>query len=65
MDDGKELPVRKDIRLKNYDYSSPGAYFITICTENRKQLLSKIVGGVEDVAPYETAFRSISFCVNI
>ena len=45
MDDGKELPVRKDIRLKNYDYSSPGAYFITICTENRKQLLSKIVGG--------------------
>lgn len=35
MDDGKELPVRKDIRLKNYDYSSPGAYFITICTKNK------------------------------
>ena len=32
----KELLQRKDIRLKNYDYSSPGAYFITICTENRK-----------------------------
>ncbi len=27
---------RKDIRLKQYDYSSPGAYFVTICTENRK-----------------------------
>ena len=36
MDKGKELPKRKDIRLKNYDYSSPGAYFVTICTENRK-----------------------------
>ena len=27
---------QKEIRLKQYDYSSPGAYFITICTENRK-----------------------------
>ena len=36
MDKEKELPKRKDIRLKNFDYSSPGAYFITICTENRK-----------------------------
>ena len=29
---------RKDIRLKNYDYSSPGAYFVTICTDNRNNL---------------------------
>ena len=36
MDKEKEIPKRKDIRLKNYDYSSPGAYFVTICTENRK-----------------------------
>lgn len=36
QDEKKELPKRKDIRLKNFDYSSPGAYFITICTENRK-----------------------------
>lgn len=36
MDNKKEFPKRKDIRLKNYDYSSPGAYFVTICTENRK-----------------------------
>ena len=27
MDDKKDLPKRKDMRLKNYDYSSPGAYF--------------------------------------
>ena len=36
IDNKKEFPKRKDIRLKNYDYSSPGAYFVTICTENRK-----------------------------
>ena len=30
-----ELPKRKSIRLKGYDYSSNGAYFVTICTHNR------------------------------
>lgn len=25
---------RKEIRLKNYDYSTPGAYFVTLCSEN-------------------------------
>ncbi len=40
-----ELPKRKPIRLKGYDYSTPGAYFITICVKGRKQLLSKIIVG--------------------
>ncbi len=31
-----ELQKRKRNRLENYDYSSPGAYFVTICTEERK-----------------------------
>ena len=35
---------RKSIRLKNYDYSKTGAYFITICTKNRAPILSTIVG---------------------
>jgi len=26
---------RRSIRLKEYDYSQPGAYFVTICTKNR------------------------------
>ena len=30
-----DRPVRKDIRLDNYDYSRNGAYFITICTKNK------------------------------
>lgn len=37
-----ELPKRKNNRLKCYDYSENGGYFITICTEQRKPLLSRI-----------------------
>ena len=39
-----DLPKRKKNRLQNYDYSSPGAYFITICTDHRKNTLCDIVG---------------------
>ena len=42
---------RKPNRLKNYDYSSQGAYFITICTLDRKCILSRIVGGDALIAP--------------
>ena len=34
---------RKPTRIKNYDYSSVGAYFVTICTQDRKQILSEII----------------------
>jgi len=36
---------RNSIRLKGYDYSRPGAYFITICTFKRFHLFGKIVRG--------------------
>lgn len=39
----KLLPKRKHPRLDSYDYSSAGAYFVTICTQNRRCLLSHIV----------------------
>lgn len=39
-----ELSKRKSPRLKEYDYSTPGMYFVTICVKNRKQLLGNIVG---------------------
>ena len=38
------VPKRKHPRLDHYDYSSTGAYFVTICTQNRRCLLSRIVG---------------------
>lgn len=40
----EELTKRKDPRLSGFDYSTTGAYFITICTQNRKNILSTIVG---------------------
>jgi REP element-mobilizing transposase RayT len=39
-----ELPKRKRRRLKDYDYSQNGAYFITICTKDRKPIMSAVVG---------------------
>ena len=36
-----ELPKRKPNRLTEYDYSTPNAYFIAICTANRKNLFWK------------------------
>lgn len=44
-----ELPKRKPTRLKEYDYSSPGAYFITICTKEKKHLFSNIVGAIHEL----------------
>ena len=48
MDNKKEFPKRKDIRLKNYDYSSPGAYFITVCTLERQNYFWANVGAIID-----------------
>lgn len=47
-----ELPKRKPNRLKQYDYAQNGAYFITICTQNRKEILSEITVG-RGLAPAE------------
>jgi REP element-mobilizing transposase RayT len=39
------LPRRKSLRLRQYDYSQAGAYFVTICTHDRRHLLGRIEGG--------------------
>jgi len=50
------LPKRKHPRLEHYDYSTAGAYFITICTQNRRCLLSRIVG--RGLAPAEIQYTA-------
>jgi len=40
-----ECHHRRSIRLKGYDYSRPGAYFITICTQDRACLFGEVVDG--------------------
>lgn len=43
IDDGLERRRRKSVRLQGYDYSQEGAYFITICTHNRRCTLCDII----------------------
>ena len=44
----QDLPVRKDIRLKDYDYSAAGAYFITMYVKDGHELLSEVVGAISN-----------------
>ena len=54
--------TRKNIRLKNYDYSSNGLYFVTICTNFRRPFLDdkkikEIV--VDELARLKTRFKRV------
>ncbi len=55
------LPKRKPTRLKGYDYSAPGLYFLTVCVKNRKHLLGKIVdcGGFDSPRMVLSGFGQI------
>lgn len=43
---------RRSIRLKGYDYASPGAYFVTICVQDRECVLGEVVNGYMQVTKY-------------
>jgi hypothetical protein len=45
---------RKSPRLKGYDYSREGAYFVTICTYNRAHLFGSVIDGVMRLNDYGT-----------
>jgi len=45
------LPRRRPLRLRGYDYSQAGAYFITACIHNRAMLFGEVIDG--DVRPNE------------
>lgn len=40
-----DIHHRRSIRLKNYDYSQAGLYFVTICVNHRLALFGQIVDG--------------------
>ncbi|MCL1865131.1 MAG: hypothetical protein FWF73_04895 [Spirochaetes bacterium] len=42
----KNLTARKHNRLKDYDYSQNGVYFITICVKNKHEIFGHIVGAI-------------------
>ena len=45
MNDDPTIHKRRSIRLPGYDYSSPGAYFITICTHQHSCIFGDIIDG--------------------
>ncbi len=45
MTDDPAIHHRRSIRLRGYDYSQAGAYFITICTHNRECLFGAVGAG--------------------
>jgi len=52
------LPKRKSIRIKNYDYAAPGAYFITVCTANREKFFWNGVGA-DSIRPQSVPLSAI------
>jgi REP element-mobilizing transposase RayT len=48
---------RRSIRLQGYDYSQNGAYFITLCTQDRKPIFGKIVNGEMQLSPFGIIVR--------
>lgn len=67
-----ELRSRKNLRLKTYDYSMSGSYFITLCTFEKQQTLSYINDDVliltglgqileEQIVHIEKGFSGIRF----
>ncbi len=42
---------RRSIRLKGYDYTQNGAYFVTICAYQREAIFGEVVGGEMQLAP--------------
>jgi len=50
---------RRSIRLRGYDYTRAGAYFITICTQNRECLFGEITNGKMILDPAGDMIRTV------
>jgi hypothetical protein len=53
----KSFPNRQSIRLNEYDYSKPGAYFITMCTQGHRYMFGEITDGVMVLNEFGTIVR--------
>jgi hypothetical protein len=38
-----DIPHRRSIRLKSYDYTPPGTYFSTLVTHQRNEIFGEVV----------------------
>lgn len=55
MSEKTVYPARKPNRLKGYNYSQNGLYFLTLCTKNKECVLGRIVGGGDPMRSDKTA----------
>jgi putative transposase len=46
MNTPKHIPSRKPLRIKDYDFSKPGYYFITLLAKGRQHLFGSISKGI-------------------
>jgi putative transposase len=60
MHNGDKVPIRKNIRLKYYDYSSSGWYFITSCTQDRRHLFGNVENGVMNLS---RTGKIVKYCI--
>jgi REP element-mobilizing transposase RayT len=58
-----EFPVRKNIRLKNHDYSRAGYYFVTLCVKDGHEMLGTVVGTTAPGRPF-VELTPLGICVN-
>lgn len=54
-----DIHHRQSIRLRDYDYSANGAYFVTICVNQRECLLGQVEGAEMVLSPAGEAVRSV------
>ena len=47
-----QIHHRRSIRLKGYDYTRPGVYYVTICTHRRESLFGDVVDGKMVLNPF-------------
>src|SRR5689334_11966933 len=40
-----DIHHRRSTRLKVYDYTQPGAYFVTVCTHQRDEIFGEVIKG--------------------
>ena len=59
----KDLPKRKSTRLKGADYSTRGAYFVTICVKDRQPILSDIIVEKYNDLSNENTYQKT--CINL
>ena len=58
------MRTRKPHRLKDFDYSKDGFYFITICSKNRENIFGDVIVGADGCRPAQVALNDFGRIVD-